>query len=79
MQINVRASNSSPILQPIGARTLIENQAFQLQLVASDPDGDALTYSATGLPPGAMFNAQTGLFTWTPNYFTAGEYDVTFR
>jgi len=35
VQINVRASNSWPILQPIGARTLTENQAFQLQLVAS--------------------------------------------
>lgn len=39
---------------------------------------DPLSYRVEGLPAGAIFNAQTGLFTWTPNYFTAGEYDITF-
>jgi len=28
--------------------------------------GNALSYQADGLPPGAVFNAQTGVFSWTP-------------
>src|SRR6185436_20287097 len=32
-----------------------------LQLIASDPDGDAITYGATGLPSGLSIEASTGL------------------
>jgi hypothetical protein len=47
-----------------------------LQLSANDPDGDALTYSATGLPPGLAVNAATGLVTSNlPS--TSGAYQVT--
>jgi hypothetical protein len=53
------------------------NLSFVVQ--ASDPDGQALTYSATGLPLGASFNGGSHVFSWTPSYLQAGSYDVTFR
>ena len=34
-----------------------------LQLFASDPDNDAITFSAAGLPHGLSLNAQTGLIS----------------
>ena len=48
--------------------------------MASDADGDALTYSASGLPSGASFNATTRTFSWTPAASQSGLYtDITFR
>src|SRR5207245_2913671 len=42
-------------------------------------DGDALTYSASGLPAGASFDAATKTFSWTPAFDQAGSYPgVTF-
>ncbi len=78
MRINVRATNQAPILAPIGDRHFAEGQAFTLQLNAVDGDGDMITYSASPLPPGANFDAQTGRFSWTPNPFQAGDYTLTF-
>ena len=48
-----------------------------LQINASDGDGDPLTFSVTGLPPGLTINAvdpDAGLITGTPT--TNGVYDV---
>ncbi|MHB1059638.1 MAG: putative Ig domain-containing protein, partial [Rhodanobacter sp.] len=43
---------------------------------ASDANGDAVTYKATGLPPGIAFNAGTRTFSGTPT--TAGTYTVSY-
>jgi O-glycosyl hydrolase len=50
--------------------------ATSLQLHASDSaSGQALTYSATGLPAGLVLNAASGLISGTPS--AAGTYTVT--
>ena len=40
--------------------------------MATDPDGDTLTYSATGLPPGLSINATTGVISGTLPFDAAG-------
>ena len=37
-----------------------------------------MTYTASGLPPGATFDPVTQTFTWTPGFDTAGTFQVTF-
>lgn len=67
-------NNRPPVIEPIGNQTVNEHQTLTFTVSASDPDGDALTYSAANLPPGATFDPATHVFTWTPNYGQAGNY-----
>jgi hypothetical protein len=55
----------------------VDSASIGLQLAAFDPDGDALTYSATGLPPGLAVNATTGLISGTLIPSTNGTYHIT--
>lgn len=68
-------SNWPPSLTSPGNQSATVGQADSLQLVGSDPKGDVLTYSATGLPPGLTVMASTGYISGTPT--TEGTYSVT--
>jgi hypothetical protein len=60
-------------------RPVVEGQALEFTVTATDPEGDPLTFSASELPEGASFEAVTGLFSWTPRYDQAGVYVVRFE
>jgi hypothetical protein len=60
-----------PVLEPVGPQSVAEGATLALQLEASDPDGDALTFGATPLPVGASITPQ-GWFSWTPPASVAG-------
>jgi len=74
--ITVNNVNRAPVLGPIGNQSVNENALLSFSVSATDPDGQAITYSVSGLPAGAIFTSQT--FTWTPSYDQAGAYPVTF-
>jgi PKD repeat protein len=77
--ITVKKVNRAPVMTAIPANTVDEGKLLSITVSASDPDGDTLSYSATNLPSGAVFNAATRSFSWTPGYTQAGNYTVTFR
>jgi FG-GAP-like repeat/Putative Ig domain len=58
----------SPVLAPIGNKTVDELTTLTFTATATDPDaGQTLTFSlASGAPAGATINASTGVFSWTP-------------
>jgi hypothetical protein len=60
-----------PTLEPIGPQSVRENETLAFQLVADDPDGGALVYAASPLPPGASFSS-TGAFQWRPPRTSVG-------
>jgi hypothetical protein len=65
----------TPVVTSPGNQSSVLGQAVSLQVQASDPQGDALTYAATGLPAGLSINAATGKITGTPT--AAGTSSVT--
>ena len=67
----VSDANGPPVITSPGNQSDAEGAAITLALVASDPDGDTLSYSATGLPPGLSVNAGTGDITGTVSFQTA--------
>ena len=69
-----------PFLNPIGNKTVAEEQILNFTVNAYDSNGDTITYSASNLPSGATFNPATGSFVWTPGFDQSGSYtDVHFE
>ncbi|MCB1095667.1 MAG: VCBS repeat-containing protein, partial [Verrucomicrobiae bacterium] len=69
-------SSAAPSLVPPGNQASLANAAVALQLQASDPTDDALTFDAVNLPPGLTLDAQTGLIDGT-SANADGSYTVT--
>ncbi|MBW4080008.1 LamG-like jellyroll fold domain-containing protein [Paenibacillus sp. S150] len=67
-----------PQIAPDTAMELTARKPFSYQVKVSDPTGLPLVYQATHLPAGAMFNAATGTFTWTPTQTDYGSNAVIF-
>lgn len=72
--VSTKVTQRPPVLDAIGDKTIKENQELHFTVTASDPDGDTVTLSAGNLPSGASFDAETGVFIWTPDFTQAGTY-----
>ncbi|HJV94492.1 MAG TPA: galactose oxidase-like domain-containing protein, partial [Albitalea sp.] len=72
------ATNPNPAINPVltnpGARSNVIGDAVTLALSATDPNGDALTYAAAGLPPGLALDSASGIVSGTAT--TAGSFNV---
>jgi len=68
-------ANQAPSLVNPGSLSATVGEPTSVQLSGSDPDGDPLTYSASGLPPGLSIMQSTGFVSGTPA--AGGTYQVT--
>src|SRR5262249_32609235 len=69
--------NRPPTLTPVPNQSNTEGNVVSLQLVGSDPDGNAISYSVTNLPGGLSLNTSTGLISGTLSSTSAGSYSLT--
>jgi hypothetical protein len=67
-------SNRYPTLTNPGNQSSTVSQSKSLQLNGSDPDGRAVSFNATGLPPGFSVMSTTGYISGSGT--TAGTYNV---
>jgi len=72
----VTNTNRAPGVTSPGAQTSAEGAAVILPITATDPDGTALTYSATGLPAGLAIDPATGVISGTVGFDAAPSYSV---
>jgi VCBS repeat-containing protein len=85
VSINVAASNDAPVVaSPAPDRTHADSASvnFDISTYFSDIDGDDLDYVVTGLPPGLVYDAETGTISGTiasnaSQGGTGGVYTVT--
>ena len=75
--VTVKNVNRPPVFTDSSIRSVDENATVSFQLLANDPDGTPVRFFSTNLPAGASITP-VGVFTWTPNYTQAGNYQITF-
>ncbi|MEJ2706544.1 MAG: putative Ig domain-containing protein, partial [Anaerolineales bacterium] len=69
-------TNRSPIVTNPGNQQNIEAELVDLQIQADDPEGDPLSYVASGLPDGLAIDPQTGLIHGRLSAQSAGHHSV---
>ena len=74
--ITVAAANHPPVITSAPVVSGTEAVSYRYQLVATDPDGDGLTYTLTPFPSGMTVTA-AGLLAWTPSAAQVGAQPVT--
>lgn len=72
--VTATAVNSAPQISGNPPGSVNENESYSFTPTASDPDGDALTFSVSGLPGWATFNNSTGRISGTPSAGDVGTY-----
>ena len=73
--LDLSSTNQAPTLNQPPNQSGFVGDSATLALTGMDPENAALTYSATGLPPGLTINPPTGVISGT--LLTAGTYGVT--
>ena len=78
--IEVGQENRPPILEAESDQAVSLGSTLSVNLSATDPDNDDLTYFATPqpLPVGAQFDATTGVFSYTPASLEPESFVVSF-
>ncbi len=65
--VTVLTTNHEPVLAGISNQVVVEGQLLTVTALASDVDGNALTYSlGTNVASGMAINATDGVITWMP-------------
>lgn len=78
--ITIETGNTAPDLDPPGNQSYTNKSGPQtLQLVATDPDDDDITYSKTTGPSWGSVNSNTGLITFNTNNATKGVHNFSWR
>ena len=67
-------ANNAPTISGSPAPAIVEGQVYLFKPAASDPDGNPLTFSISGKPAWAAFNASTGQLSGTPGAGSVGTY-----
>ncbi|MFP4121740.1 MAG: putative Ig domain-containing protein, partial [Coleofasciculus sp.] len=72
-------NNDPTLVSPIADQTAKTKQVYSLDIsdYFTDPDGDSLTFSATGLPKGLNLNPETGVISGTPRNKGIGTNSIT--
>lgn len=76
--VNEGTANQCPTISVPSTLAVVEGQSLNFTVTTSDPDGGAVTLTASGVPSGATFTPATGAFTWTPSGTQSGTYTVVF-
>jgi hypothetical protein len=74
---HVAEPNHAPIVKPLFKHVVHPGEDIYKEVIAMDPDDDALTITVTNLPAGATYTSATREINWTPSGGDAGVHVAT--
>jgi RHS repeat-associated protein len=77
--IEVRASNSPPLLAANPPATVYQGAMYGALFVASDPDDDPLHFEIVSGPAGMIIHSEIGWLSWNTQGVEPGSYSATVR
>ncbi|SFD48808.1 endo-alpha-N-acetylgalactosaminidase [Paenibacillus catalpae] len=77
VQVHVSKANHAPVLANIAPISVLEGETVSFTVLATDEDGDAISYSGIDLPEGATLDEESGVFEWANA--AAGDYVVILQ
>lgn len=78
-QLLLAGVNSPPDVTSTPPTSATVGSLYRYAVTASDPDGDALSFSLDAAPAGMTIDAITGLIEWTPGSTQVGTHAITLR
>ena len=73
------ASNRAPAFSSTPVTSATAGTAYAYTARATDPDGDAISYSLTSAPAGMAIHATSGALSWMPTLAQGGSHTVAVR
>lgn len=70
----VAANNGAPQIKGLPVTSIKANQTYTFKPTASDPDGDAITFTVQNKPAWATFDAASGRLSGTPSSSYTGRF-----
>ena len=64
--VDTSPANANPFITSTPPLAATAGNAYQYQVVASDPESETLSYELMQSPAGMQLDAATGLIQWTP-------------
>jgi RHS repeat-associated protein len=74
--VTVAAANQPPAISSTPPTRVVAGQAYVYRILASDPDGDALTYALIAGPSGMSVDEGTASVLWIPSSGQTGTFPV---
>ncbi|MFT3883602.1 MAG: putative Ig domain-containing protein [Gemmatales bacterium] len=74
--LNVRGSNTPPVILSSAVTEAAVSQAYEYRVRAQDAEGDVLTYALPIAPVGMIIDSATGIISWTPSTGQVGSFSV---
>lgn len=78
VRVAVENTNRAPVFDLIDDQVVNEGEDLSFHVNAVSPDGLDVQIGVVNLPRGAHFDSETRVFSWTPGYDQAGEYELEF-
>lgn len=79
LTVSLTGDNEPPEITSTPAFAAAAGFTYTYQVVAEDPNGDALTYSLDEKPAGMTIDPVSGLVTWMTSDLDTGDHTVTVR